>query len=302
MTKPTAPKPEATPQKPFTIAVCGGGIGGLALTIGLLHQGVPVHVYEAAPAFAEIGAGVYFGPNSLRAMSLIDPAIRETFETCATQNAYPEKLNTFFDFRHGMDGPHGKAGVLITEVTTPAPGQRSVHRAHFLDEMAKLVPDECVSFGKRVEEIEELEDGVRLTFHDGSTAEVSAVVGCDGVKSRVRRVLLGDDNKAAHAQFTGKYAYRGLIPMSKAAEALGDDLARNSQMHLGYHGHVLTFPIEHGKTMNVVAFRTKSDGKWEDERWVLPMKKEDMDEDFKDWGPNVKSILSLMEKPDLWAL
>jgi salicylate hydroxylase len=38
--------------------------------------------------------------------------------------------------------------------------------------------------------------------------------------------------------------------MDKAVELLGDDVARNSQMYLGYHGHLLTFPIEHGKTMN----------------------------------------------------
>jgi salicylate hydroxylase len=73
-------------------------------------------------------------------------------------------------------------------------------------------------------------------------------------------------------------------------------------MYFGYHGHMLTFPIEHGKTMNVVAFRTSKTGKWEDERWVVPMKREDMEKDFEDWGRDVKSVLGLMEKTDLWAL
>ncbi|SLM35339.1 mannitol 1-phosphate dehydrogenase [Lasallia pustulata] len=302
MTDATTREPKPTAQRPFTIAVCGGGIGGLALAVGLLHQGVPVHVYEAAHAFAEIGAGIGFGPNSVRAMSLIDPAIQKGFEKRATHNAYPEKRGTFFDFRHGMDGPHGEAGALITPVKDKTGALATVHRAHFLDELVKLVPDECASFGKRVEEVEEVEDGVKLTFHDGSTAEASAVVGCDGIKSRVRAILLGDENKTAHAQFTGKYAYRGLIPMDKAVQALGDELARNSQMYCGYHGHVLTFPIEKGEIMNVVAFKAKSDGKWEDERWVLPMKWEDLNEDYKDWGDKVKCILALMEKPDLWAM
>lgn len=90
--------------------------------------------------------------------------------------------------------------------------------------------------------------------------------------------------------------------MEKAVAAVGEDFARNSQMYLGSHGHVLTFPIEKGKTMNVVAFRTKADGKWEDEKWVLPMKKEDMFNDFAGWGTSVQKILSLMEKPDVWAL
>ena len=57
-------------QKPFTIAICGGGIAGLTLAIGLLRHNTPFHIYESAHAFTEVGAGVAFGPNSLRAMSL----------------------------------------------------------------------------------------------------------------------------------------------------------------------------------------------------------------------------------------
>jgi salicylate hydroxylase len=143
---------------------------------------------------------------------------------------------------------------------------------------------------------------MQMKFKDGSTAQADAVIGCDGIKSRVRVLLLGEKDPAARAQFTGKYAYRGLIPMEKAVGLLGDELARNSQMYLGHHGHMLTFPIEHGKTMNVVAFMASKTGKWKDDSWVVPMKREDMENDFADWGKDVKSVLSLMEKTDLWAL
>ncbi|KAG0651169.1 Terreic acid biosynthesis cluster A [Hyphodiscus hymeniophilus] len=97
-------------------------------------------------------------------------------------------------------------------------------------------------------------------------------------------------------------AYRGLIPIEKAVAALGEEFARNSRMYLGEHGHMLTFPIGKGMTMNVVAFRTKADGKWEYERWVLPMNKEDMFNDFEGWGESVQKILSLMDKTDVWPL
>lgn len=83
---------------------------------------------------------------------------------------------------------------------------------------------------------------------------------------------------------------------------IGDDLARNSQMYCGYSGRVLNFPIENGKTMKVVAFQTKPDGKWEDQKWVVPMKKKGTEADFEKWSRSVRSIFSLMEKPDLWAL
>ena len=52
----------------------------------------------------------------------------------------------------------------------------------------------------------------------------------------------------------------------------------------------------------VVAFSTKADGKWEDEQWVKPMRKEDMYKDFEGWVESAHEIVSLMQKPDVWAL
>ncbi|KAH8766979.1 hypothetical protein BGZ57DRAFT_489462 [Hyaloscypha finlandica] len=301
--------PSDNPEKPFHVAVCGGGIGGLCMLIGLLRQNISCTLYESAAAFAEIGAGVSFGPNAVRAMSLIDPDIKKGYDRIATGNAWPAKKNLWFEFNLGPkeDGwkdlkAPGKEGQRIAQVVALDVGQSSVHRAHFLDVLVDLVPDGVAQFGKRVEKVEKKGQKMLLTFQDGSTAEADAVIGCDGVKSRARQILLGEDHETTNPTFTGKYAYRGLIPMEKAAKALGDALARNSQMYLGRHGHVLTFPIENGKTMNVVAFQTKMDGKWEDERWVLPMKKEDMFADFEGWGESVQKVLSLMEKPDVWAL
>ena len=295
------------------------------MTIGLLHQNISCTLFEAAAQFSEIGAGVSFGPNAIRAMSLIDPDIKKGYDRRATGNAFDEKKKLWFDFNLGMRAhawkgvqAPGDDGQRIAQVVACEVGQSSVHRAHFLDELVSLVPDGIAKFGKRVEKVEKNYDRMLLTFQDGSTAEADAVIGCDGVKSRTRQILLGENHETTNPTFTGKYAYRGLIPMEKAAKALGDELARNSQMYLGQGGHILTFPIENGKTMNVVAFRTKNDGKWEDERWVLPMKRQDMMDDFTGWGESCQRILSvssqpaimrrfidifqLMERPDVWAL
>lgn len=88
-----------------------------------------------------------------------------------------------------------------------------------------------------------------LRFADGTTAQHTAVFGCDGIKSRIRPIVLAKSDPAP-AVFSGKYAYRGLVPMEKAVEILGSDEARTPQLHLGYHGHVLTFPIAGGKVLN----------------------------------------------------
>jgi len=59
---PPASSATATATPP-PLVIIGGGLGRLALAIGLLKHGVAVHIYEAAGAFSEIGAGVVFGVN-----------------------------------------------------------------------------------------------------------------------------------------------------------------------------------------------------------------------------------------------
>ncbi|KAL2005170.1 hypothetical protein VTN00DRAFT_3020 [Thermoascus crustaceus] len=288
--------------KSFDVAIVGGGIGGLCLAVGLLRHGVPVTIYEAAPAFAEIGAGVAFGPNATKAMSLIGPDLRAAFDACATNNWSEEKKDVWFDFRLGQVIDGRESGEEVISLNIPK-GHGSVHRAHFLDQIVKLVPSTIAHFGKRLVSYDDTDDGVVLKFDDGTTARHTALVGCDGIKSQTRKVMLGEGNVASQPTFSGKYAYRGLIPMEKACATVGDQLARNSQMYMGRHGHVLTFPVDQGRLMNVVAFRTNPSTHWpSDLAWVKPVPKETMLTDFSTWNPTVKSILSLMTKTEIWAL
>lgn len=250
-------------SKSYSLAVVGGGISGLCLAIGLLQYDIPLTIYEAAPHFGEIGAGVAFGPNAGRAMELLSPKIYQAFLKCKTGNADNSKSDSWFTIRVGDARKEDKEGYVregkkVGDALFDVPmhsggGRGGVYRAHFLDELVKEMPDGVAKFDKRLVELGEAQDGsgdVVLTFADGSTAQHSAVIGCDGIKSLTRKWLVGRDNPASKAVFSGKYAYRGLIPMDEAVEILGDDAARNSQMYLGYHGHLLTFPIAHGKTMN----------------------------------------------------
>ena len=61
--------------------------------------------------------------------------------------------------------------------------------------------------------------------------------------------MLGDF-EAALPVFTGKYAYRGLIPMVKAVEILGEEETKTTQMYIGYHAHIFTFPIANRTILN----------------------------------------------------
>lgn len=302
-----------SPKKNYNLAIVGGGISGLTLAITLLRYDVPITVYEAAPHFGEIGAGVYLGPNAGRAMKLMSPKIHEAFVKTKTGNQWREKEDSWFTIRVGDKRKAGedgfvkegkKVGDALFDVPMEAGGDRGgVYRAAFLDELVKDVPDSVARFGKRLVDLSNAKDNsgdMVLHFADGTTAQHSAVIGCDGIKSKTRPWLLGKDDPASEAVYSGKYAYRGLIPMEKAVELLGEEVAANSSIFMGYHGHILTFPVQKGKTMNVVAFNSSKT--WDHEKWVVSTSKEEMDADFAEWGRQSQKIIGAMEKPDIWAL
>jgi salicylate hydroxylase len=300
-------------KKSFNLAIVGGGIAGLSLAITLLQYGVDLTIYEAAPHFGEIGAGVAFGPNAGRAMEMMSPKIYDAFMKCKTGNQSESKYNSWFTVRVGdarradKDGfvkPGVKVGDALFDIPLSGGGGRGgVYRAQFLDELVKDVPDGIAKFDKRMVDLKDAQDGsgdMVLYFADGTTAQHNVVIGCDGIKSKARTWLLGKDDPAKDAFFSGKYAYRGLIPMDEAVKLLGEEVAKNSQMFYGYHGHLLTFPIQQGKTMNVVAFNSRKT--WDDEKWVVTTSKEEMEADFAEWGGQVEKIVGAMQKPDIWAL
>ena len=241
-------------QSSLSIAIVGGGVAGLTLTIALLDKcpHISVTLYESAGAFGEIGAGVGFFPAAVRTMALIYPRIAEAFEKCNKGNVITDPP-VWFTARVGDQ--RKKSVELGAEIFT-IPGREGpsggVHRAQFLDELVKLVPDGVAQFKKRVLRVTEAWDGsgdAVLHFADGSSAQHSAVLGCDGIKSRVRQIVLGDVD-AAKPVFSGKYVYRGLFPMMKAIEILGDEIPQTPQMWLGYGAHILSFPIANGTLFN----------------------------------------------------
>lgn len=122
-------------------------------------------------------------------------------------------------------GAGEKEGTLIC-AQKDTNGMQSVHRAHFLDELVKGVPAYRAHFNKRLQDLEETEDGVTLYFKDDTTATADVVIGADGVHSTVRAFLIGAE--AAKPVFSGATIYRGLVPMNKAIEVLGSEHAQNA--------------------------------------------------------------------------
>ncbi|CAJ2506991.1 Uu.00g081770.m01.CDS01 [Anthostomella pinea] len=292
-------------KKDFEIAIVGGGIAGITLAIALLKHNIPVQVYEQGHAFSEIGAGVAFGPNAVRAMDYCDQSVRYAFDEVATRNQWASKQTVYFDFLDGMAKTKPKVDRDILFTLENQVGANSVHRADFMEQMAKLVPKDLAHFRKRLEDVtEDAGTGrLRMKFTDGTTAEADAVIGCDGIKSRTRQLIVGEDHPSAKPHYSQKYAYRAVMPMQRAIEAVGGERAENACLWMGEKAHVLTFPINHGKTFNLVAIVT-DDKEWPDvTHLTLPAHKDEALKDYSHFGDSVLKNLEMVDdNVDRWAL
>lgn len=289
-------------DKEIKVAVIGGGIAGLALMTQLVENAhLDVHLFESAAQFSEIGAGISFGANAVKAIQLL--GLSQEYEGIADKVKAPY-TDIWFQWRNGYTDQYLSASIA------PKVGQSSVHRADFLDTLIPLLPVSNVHFNKRVQHIEANQDQATIMFTDGQQVNFDYVIGCDGIHSVVRNHVLDSHQLARiQPQFSGTWAYRGIIKFQDfkdAIQQLGNDveIADVPQMFLGKDKHILTFPIRQGEEINIVAF--KSDRTQtvlpENMPWTLPVSKQEMLDDFADWSESCKALLGLIESPTIWAL
>lgn len=207
----------------------------MTLAIALGVRNIRCTIYEQSARITEIGAGVGIHPGAVRSLSLCDPSLAEAFDRVASLNGWPSKHAVWFDCLDGMSEVPAPELQPLFEMIGANGGNnptRAAHRARFMDELVKLLPDGIAQFNKRLQDITEdpVSGKMTIKFCDGSVAEADAVLGCDGIKSRTRALMVGEDHPAAKCSYSHKYAYRGLIPMTEAIEALGAEKAENSVM------------------------------------------------------------------------
>ncbi|KAF5657012.1 salicylate 1-monooxygenase [Fusarium heterosporum] len=286
------------------IAIVGGGVVSMMLTLGLIKRNISVHVYEQASGFREVGAGIAFTACARHCMDLLNPAITAALKRCgAVPISDEEEKNNYLRWidgynQHRQDDPTFQRPLS----QIGGGGFRGCRRDQFLEELAKDVPPGTIQFRKRMETLERKDNGtVALTFTDGTRAEADA--GCDGIKSNVRKAILGADNEASYAQYTHKVAYRGLVPMKAAIEILGLWKANNFHHHVGPGAHITHYPVSNHQALNVVIFLTDS-GPWTgDSSMVSEGTRDEVETALKDWHPTVRSLVELMpRKLSKWGL
>ena len=190
------------------LLIVGGGIGGLATALAASQAGIHAHVIEKSQDFAEIGAGLQLAPNAMRALDHLG-----IYQDIREHAFFPKKLVL-------MDA------LTAEPVVTLNVGEKFqahfgypyivVHRGDLLStelEACRASALITLESNKEAVHIEDLGEGARVTCSDGSIYECDALIGADGLRSRVPALRARRDGDPICAQCM---CYRGAIPIEQA--------------------------------------------------------------------------------------
>ncbi len=272
------------------IVVAGAGIGGLAAALALRAQGHTIVLMDKVPALEEVGAGLQLSPNACAVLDRL--GLLEDLEpfACAPDNLRiwsggtgrqlgTVRMGAFLKDRHGY--PFWQ-----------------IHRADLQQVLLRKVeatPGITVRLGCAVQDLTATPyDHLTCGFREGDAAgsqHCKALIGADGVWSKVRRLVPGH----ANTRFSGQVAYRTTVPV----DAVPARWSADPGLWLHRDSHLVHYPVRGGRDLNIVALAEEA---WQDERWSTRADRDALLRLFREWPSDVRNLLAASNEWLKWAL
>jgi len=269
------------------LLISGGGIGGLAAAMVLAQDGHRVTLFEQAASFGEIGAGIQLGPNIFRMFDYL---------------GLTEAINRVAFFPAGLGMNDVRTGEKVVRVPLGDLARATygfpygvIYRADlhqvFLD-ACRAQPNVTLRTSAKVESFEQSADGVTVRLEGGENVEGSALVGADGMWSRIREAVVGDGKP----RVSGHIAYRAVLKREDVPAHLWSD---DVTLWGGEKTHLVHYPLRRGELFNLVAvFHSNK----YDEGWNTFGDTAELNERFAEACPQVKELLGKIETWKMWVL
>src|SRR4028118_1195268 len=183
------------------ILVIGGGIGGAATALALHRAGFEPVVYERTETLREVGAGIALWANAthvLKQLGVLDDALR-VGDVVTNYQFLSQTAKELVNLR-------------VNRHEVPAIG---IHRADLQAILWQKMPSQQSILGQALDQFEQVGTNVRAHFSGGLVDEGDALIGADGLRSRVRAQLFCRDVPAERLYqpiYRGMTAYRALTP------------------------------------------------------------------------------------------
>jgi len=272
---------------PLPFLISGGGIGGLAAAMVLAQDGHRVTLFEQAASFGEIGAGIQLGPNIFRMFDYL---------------GLTEAINRVAFFPAGLGMNDVRTGEKIVRVPLGDLARATygfpygvIYRADlhqvFLD-ACRAQSNVTLRTSARVASFEQAESGVTVRLEDGETVDGCALIGADGMWSRIREAVVGDGKP----RVSGHIAYRAVLKREDVPAHLWSD---DVTLWGGEKTHLVHYPLRRGELFNLVAvFHSNK----YDEGWNTFGDTAELNERFALACPQVKELLGKIETWKMWVL
>jgi len=269
------------------ILVAGGGIGGLAAALALARKGRSVHVLESSPDFREVGAGIQLGPNVFRMFERL--GLTEAINASAV---FPGSLV----MRDGLSGeevtriPLGDAFRARFKYPYAVIHRPDLHQA--ILEAVRRSPEVLLTPSAKVTGFEDLGERVLVKSEGGESFEGAALIGADGLWSRVRAQLLHEGKP----RVSGHIAYRAVLRMPEVPEHLRSN---DVVLWAGPKTHLVHYPLRRGELYNlVVVFHSNR----YEEGWDTYGDPEELRERFRGQRPEVLELMAMVDAWKMWVL